>query len=156
MALAVDDIWQAIIDSVGDVDPTTGDTPTDPDSGAISLGIETWWELYASKDLVGPGLRAAYTRRDAIRRVMAILAQRRFDVADNLSGLSIRAGQIYRHYQDMLDGSKDEIKALEASATGGGNPATGRITTTLVPAPADRVQQYVDTYSTAYKAALEG
>lgn len=155
MALVEDDVKQAIIDSVGDVDPTTGDAPTDAEDGVIALSIDVWWEMFASKDTVGPGLRMAYVRREAIRRVLAVLAQKRFDVADNLSGLSIRAGQIYKHYQDMLTEANEEIKATEGSVTRGGSPAVGRLEPLFIPAPGDRVQEYIDNYTESYLAATE-
>lgn len=155
MALVEDDVKQAIIDSVGDVDPTTGDSPTDAEDGVIALSIDTWWEMFASKDTVGPGLRTAYVRREAIRRVLAVLAQKRFDVADNLSGLSIRAGQIYKHYQDMLADVAQEIKTVEASVTRGGAPTVGRIEPVFIPVPGDRVQEYLDDYTESYLAATE-
>jgi hypothetical protein len=154
VALDVDDIRQLIIDSVGDVYPTTGDAPTDPDDGVIATNFDAWWELFASKDTVGPGLRMAYTRREAIRRVLAVGAQKWFDVADNLSGLSIRAGQVYKHYQDMLADTGDQIKAIEGSLTKGGAPTSAKMPNTLGPAPADRIGEYIDCYDVAYRARL--
>jgi hypothetical protein len=113
VAITEAQVLDAIRESVGDVDAATGDPPDPVTDGVIYQNIDTWWAMHEAKDLVASGLRAAYTRRDAIRRVMAVLVQKRFDTADNLSGLSIRGNQVYLHYQDMLLGANADVVFLE-------------------------------------------
>jgi hypothetical protein len=150
VALTTDDIFQIITETVGDVDPTTGD-PTTATTGVIARSIELWWESYATF-AASPALRMALVRKQAIRRVMAVLAQKRFDVADNLSGLSIRGNQIYQHYQEMYNCARDEVNALVVVAARTGTPTGQQNTTTFIPAPADRVDEYITDYGTAYRA----
>jgi hypothetical protein len=154
VALTTDDIFQIITETVGDVDPSTGD-PTTATTGVIARSIELWWDSYEAFS-GSPALRMALVRKQAIRRVMAVLAQKRFDVADNLSGLSIRANQVYQHYQEMYNCARDEVNYLVAVAAKTGTPTGQRNTTTLVPAPADRVGEYIDDYTTAYNALNGG
>jgi len=127
VALSEDQIQELIIASIGDVMADTGDTPTVEGTGVLATLVPLLWEQYEAKDTVAPGLRELYVRRDSLRRVMAVLAQKRFDVADNLSGLSIRGSQIYQHYQAMYDCAQKEIAAAEKAANRGG-VAIGRMT----------------------------
>lgn len=134
MALDEDEIQEVIILSIGDVDPVTGDTPPSvPANGVLEQLVPVLWEKYEAKDTIAPGLRELYVRRDSLRRVLAIGAQKWFDTADNLSGLSIRGSQIYKHYQDMYDCAKMEIAAVEKAAAKSVAPAIGTMTTTFCP-----------------------
>ncbi len=134
MALTEEEILEVIILSIGDVNPVTGDSPPSPPSnGVLAQLVPVLWNKYQAKDGIAPGLRELYTRRDALRRVMAIGAQKWFDTADNLSGLSIRGSQIYKHYQDMYDCAKAEITAVEKAVAKSVAPAIGNMTTTYCP-----------------------
>jgi hypothetical protein len=131
VALTEEEILEVIILSIGDVDPVTGDSPpVAPAVGVLESLVPMLWRKYEAKDTIAAGLRELYTRRDSLRRVMAIGMQKWFDTADNLSGLSIRGSQIYKHYQDMYDCSKAEITAVEAAIGKSVVPAIGTMETT--------------------------
>jgi hypothetical protein len=134
--LTEEQVLEVIILEIGDVDPITGDSPPAvPASGVLEALVPVLWTKYYAKDGIAPGLRELYTRRDALRRVMAIGMQKWFDTADNLSGLSIRGSQIYKHYQDMYDCSKAEIKAVEEALGKSFAPAIGVMGRTYCPPP---------------------
>ena len=136
MALTEEEVIQIIILTVGDVDPVTGDYPPQtPATGVLENLVPMLWAKYQAKDGIAAGLRELYVRRDAYRAVMAIGAQKWFDTADNLSGLSIRGSQIYKHYQDMYDCAKAEIEAVEKAVAKSVAPQIGYMGSTYGPPP---------------------
>lgn len=116
MPLDASDIQGLILSEVGDVDPN-GDATTDLSVGVIAAQMDNLWERHAAWDQVRGGLRELHVRRDAIRIVLAVLATRVYDAADNIDGASMRANQIWQHYTDMLKDTEAEITAaLKAAA----------------------------------------
>lgn len=136
MAFSDEEVIEVIILTIGDVDPLTGDhPPVAPAVGVLERLVPMLWAKYWAKDGTAAGLRELYVRRDGLRAVMAVGAQKWFDTADNLSGLSIRGSQIYKHYQDMYDCAKAEITAVEKAVSRSVVPAIGTMTTTYCPPP---------------------
>jgi hypothetical protein len=120
VALTADDIQEQIILEVGDVDPASGDPPARPEDGVLARRMDVLWRRFAAKGPLAPGLRELYVKRACVRLVLGILAQRRFDAADTIEGLSLKANQIYEHYLEMQRTVQAEIEATE------GQFATGR------------------------------
>lgn len=126
MPITADDLKDLIIAEIGDLDPATLGAPS-PGTGLLEANIDAIWDRYAAKDQVAPGLRAAYTRRDCIRLVRGAFSRRAFDVSDVLAGLTMKAGQIWAHLQDMHQSALDEIAALERKYAGSATIAGGPI-----------------------------
>ena len=128
MALTADDIKQMIQDEVGDI-TRLGRVPTVPTDGLIYQRIDDLWIKHAAKDQIAPGLRELYTKRDCLRIILGVLAPRRFDTSDVLAGLTIKAGQIWTHYQELLECCKTEIASVESKHGGSGAYLGGRLLT---------------------------
>lgn len=129
MPFTADDIKEAILIEVGDVVRETGDAPASPQAGLLYNQIDSIWDRYAAKDQVAPGLRALYTKRDCLRIILGVLAQKRFDSADVLAGMTFKVGQIWTHYQDLLTCCKDEIASVEKKFGGSSTFRAGRMVT---------------------------
>lgn len=129
MPITADDIKEQILLETGDVDPATGDSPAVAEDGLIYNRLDTLWEMYAAKDRIAPGLRKLYVKRDALRMVLAALAQLRFDVSDVLAGLTMKAGQVWSHFWDLHECCKGEIQAAEKQARVSGGYRGGRLAT---------------------------
>lgn len=125
------DVKAQIILEVGDVDPATGDPPTDPATGVVALRIDYLWERYAGWDGVAAGLRELFCREAAIRLVLGVLKPRRFDFFDTRASLRVFAHQIVDSYEAMLADVGKEIERARAraraSSAGAGGYAGARL-----------------------------
>jgi hypothetical protein len=138
VAITAIEIRNQITLEIGDIDPLTSDPPALPVDGLIYQRIDFLWRRYASKDAIAPGLRELYTKRAAIRMILAVMVQRRFDVSDVLTGFGMKANQIWEHYQEMHACVKAEIEATEAKFAVSVTPAGGRLKTRAPVTPRHR------------------
>lgn len=129
MAATATEIKEQIIFEVGDVDPVTGDRPIDETEGLLFTRIDWLWDRWASQGQVAPGLRELFVKRSCIRMVMAVLAQKRFDVTDVLAGFGMKASQVYDHYSAMHDCCKAEILFVLNRYAVSTRPVAGRLVT---------------------------
>lgn len=118
-----------IVLEVGDVDPVTGDTPTDPADGVLYNRVDWLWDRFAAKDRIAPGLREMYVKRSCLRIILAVLAQKRFDVTDVLAGFGMKANQVWDHYNSLYECVKAEIEVAERKYGASVTPVGSRLRT---------------------------
>lgn len=134
MAITTDDVKDALIIEIGDVDPATGGAPSPASRGIVAGQIDYLWDRWAAKDLVAPGLREAYVKRAGLELILGVLGPRRMDFGNTVAGLTVKASQVVGMYERKLARVQAEIDRTEAasaaSARAGGAYRIGRITTT--------------------------
>jgi hypothetical protein len=123
VAIEADDIKDAILTELGDIDPATGNAPLAGQDGIVGDQMDYLWERYAAKDLVAPELRELYVKAAAIELILGVLDPRLVDVQDNAAGLAVKGSQVITAYERKLARVQDRIEKIErlAAARHGGN-----------------------------------
>lgn len=117
MAIEADDIKDAILAELGDVDPATGNAPAAGQGGIVAGQMDYLWERYAAKDLVAPELRELYVKAGCIELILGVLDPRLVDVQDNAAGLGIKGSQVIASYERKLARIQAAIAKIERLAS---------------------------------------
>jgi hypothetical protein len=116
VAIEADDIKDAILTELGDIDPVTGNTPAAGRDGIVADQIDYLWERHAAKDLVAPELRELYVKAACIELILGVLDPRLVDTQDNAAGLGIKGSQVIASYERKLARIQDQIEKIERLA----------------------------------------
>lgn len=138
MALSDLDRQLLIIQSVGDVDPTTGDPlppTTQGGNGIIMQNIGRLWQQYTARAKASPKLRDLYVTRDAHDLVISVL-----EIRVNITAIDgtykVDLHQRVETHLAMRASLQEEIDRIERVTLATSAPMIGALTTvTPIPPP---------------------